>query len=173
MDKIGWIRELVHAEQQMEETGMVDFGNEMDPERSLVAETLDFLGALKETFVDALNAFNELKSAPVGRIKIYGIAKTHADFMLFRNGFKLIFSLKQPGIVTIRFNFMNAGMTPQPGTSALIYSGAAVQSLMDDDIIEARWGAFGEVTWTYRGQPVRIDNIVRYYLTRFVKDSAK
>ena len=41
--------------------------------------------------------------------EIYGIANTHADFMLFRNGFKLIFSLKEPGAVSVRFHYVGAG----------------------------------------------------------------
>ncbi len=88
MEKISWIKELVKAEQQMEESGLVDMTFGFDAERVLVQETIQFLMQLKTEFVDASSSFNELKPSALGRIKIYGIAKTHADFMLFRNGFK-------------------------------------------------------------------------------------
>ena len=95
MEKISWIKELVKAEQQMEESGLVDMSFGFDTDRILVNETVQFLLALKTEFVDSSTSFNELKPSALGRIKIYGIAKTHADFMLFRNGFKMIFSLKK------------------------------------------------------------------------------
>lgn len=172
MDKYTWIRDLVRAEEQMEESGVVDFGDELDADRFLVAASLEYLAELKDAFIQAAEVFNDLKPSPQGRIKVYGIAKTHADFMLFRSGFKLIFSLKQPGLVAIRFHFMNASFaSPQPGSSALNYQ--SLQSLMDEDILEARWGAFNEIQWHHKGQPIKLENIVRYYLSRFVKESAK
>src|SRR5690348_10330670 len=112
MEKIAWIKELVNAEQQMEESGMVDMTYGYDAQRMLAHETLQFLLALKTEFVDSSSTFNELKPSPLGRIKIYGIAKTHADFMLFRNGYKMIFALKSPGEIVIRFNFIGSNYVP-------------------------------------------------------------
>ena len=169
MEKISWIKELVEAEQQMEESGLVDMSFGFEPEKILVTETVQFLLALKTEFVDASSAFNELKPSALGRIKIYGIAKTHADFMLFRNGFKIIFSLKAPGQISIRFNFIGTNYIPTPGSEAQ----AAATNVMDEHIVEAKWGAFGELIWTYQGMSVKIDNMVRHYLTLFIKESSK
>ena len=33
--------------------------------------------------------------------------------------------------------------------------------------------AFGDLVWTYQEQPVKVDYLVRYYLTRFIRESAK
>jgi len=173
MEKISWIKELVKAEQQMEESGMVDMSFGFDPERVLVTETVQFLLALKTEFVDASTSFNELKPSALGRIKIYGIAKTHADFMLFRNGFKMIFSLKAPGQISVRFNFIGTNYIPTPGAGAPEHTPAANANVMDEHIVEARWGAFEELTWTYKGQPVKLEFMVRHYLTQFIKESAK
>src|SRR5262245_54239455 len=93
-DRLNWVRELVKAEEQMEETGIVDMSVGIEDQRFLVRESVQFLLLLKNEFIDATNAFNQLKTSPLGRIKVYGIAKTEADFMLFRNGFKMIFTLK-------------------------------------------------------------------------------
>ncbi len=168
MDKLSWIKELVRAEQRMEESGVVDFSFGFDPQQLLFSESLDFLNSLKNSFIDSSSSFNQLKGSTVGRIKIYGISNTHADFMLFRNGFKLIFALKEPGVIGIRFHYVGAGFVQSPAASD---NGAKVPS--EEDILMARWGAFGDLVWTYQDQQVKVDYLVRYYMTRFIRESAK
>lgn len=163
MEKLQWIKELVLAEQQMEESGVVDFSAGFDPEGFLEDQTLEFMNDLKAAFVGAASAFNQMKPSNLGQIKIYGISKTKADFMLFRNGFKLIFAVKQPGAVAIRFHAM--APSPLPGQS--------FEDPASEDLLKARWGAFGELKWTYKDHPLNIDYLVRYYLTRFIKESTK
>ena len=170
MEKISWIKELVKAEQQMEESGLVDMSFGFDSDRILVTESIQFLLALKTEIVDASSNFNELKHSALGRIKIYGIAKTHADFMLFRNGFKMIFSLKNPGQISVRFNFIGTNYIPAPGT---MEHQQTATNVMDEHIVEAKWGAFGELVWTYQGLPVKLEYMVRHYLTLFIKESSK
>jgi len=173
MEKISWIKDLVKAEQQMEESGLVDMSFGFDPERVLVTETIQFLLALKTEFVDSSSTFNELKPSALGRIKIYGIAKTHADFMLFRNGFKMIFSMKAPGQISVRFNFIGTNYIPTPGATTAESAGAANANVMDENIIEARWAAFEELIWTYKGQTVKLEFMVRHYMTQFIRESSK
>lgn len=170
MDKLSWIKELVRAEQRMEESGVVDFSFGFDPQQLLFSESLGFLSGLKTAFIDTASSFNQLKGSTVGRIKIYGISNTHADFMLFRNGFKLIFSLKEPGVVGIRFHYVGAGFT-QVQVPAASDNGIKVPS--EEDILIARWGAFGDLVWTYKEQTIKTDYLVRYYMTRFIRESAK
>lgn len=166
--KYEWIKDLVRAEQQMEESGVVDFSAGFDPEKNLNFETLAFLSKIKEQFIEAASAFNQMKGAAFGGIKVYGIAKTESDFMLFRNGFKLIFSKRQAGSIAISFQYQGAGFVP--GASAVE---KIADSLMNEDKLEARWGAFGEIIWTHKELPVNADYMVRYYLSRFIKESAK
>jgi hypothetical protein len=169
MDKLSWIKDLVRSEQKMEESGVVDFSAGFDPQQILFTETVSFLNSLKTTFVEASSSFNQLKGSSVGRIKIYGISNTHADFMLFRNGFKLIFAMKEPGVLGIRFHYVGAGLMQVPSANAV--DGARVPS--EEDILTARWGAFGDLIWTYQEQPIKVDYLVRYYMTRFIRESAK
>lgn len=173
MEKISWIKELVKAEQQMEESGLVDMSFGFDPERVLVTETVQFLQSLKTEFVDSSTTFNELKPSALGRIKIYGIAKTHADFMLFRNGFKMIFSLKAPGQISVRFNFIGTNYLPTTPGGGMDATPAANANVMDEHIVEAKWGAFEELSWTFKGQPIKLEYMVRHYLSQFIKESAK
>jgi hypothetical protein len=167
-DKLNWIKDLVRAEKRMEESGVVDFSAGFDPAQMIASESAAFLNNLKSAFVEASTSFNQLKSSSVGRVKIYGISNTEADFMLFRNGFKLIFSMKEPGVIGIRFNYVAA---PFIMMNAVGDRGQSVPQ--DEDLIQAQWGAFGDVVWTHQAQPVKTDYLVRYYLTKFIRESAK
>jgi hypothetical protein len=166
--KFEWIKDLVRAEQQMEESGVVDFSAGFDPDKQLHDQTINFLTQIKDAFVEHASAFNQMKGAAFGGIKIYGIAKTDADFMLFRNGFKLIFSMKTAGLINIGFQYQGSGFVP--GTAA---AEKIAESLMNEDKLEARWGAYGEIIWTHKELQVNSQYLVRYYLTRFIRESAK
>lgn len=167
MEKVRWIKELVNADAQMEKSVLIDMNLELDTQRILVNETLQFLLQLKSEFADSCSQFNEMKPSAIGRIKIYGIAKTHADFMLFRNGYKMIFSLKSPGVISTRFHFVGQNYIPTPN---------AVEKatiVMEEELLEAKWGAFEEVVWTHKNQPAKLEFMVRHYITLFIKDSAR
>jgi hypothetical protein len=171
VDKLAWIKELVRAEQQMEESGVVEFDAGFDLQQMLAQQSVSYLNVLKSSFVDAASSFNQMKGSTVGRVKIYGISNTEADFMLFRNGLKLIFSLKEPGVISLRFNFVGSPMTTSASNES--GSGAISSSGGDEEFLLARWGAFGDISWTYKDHAIRNDFLVRYYLTRFIRDSAK
>lgn len=162
-----WIRELVSADEQLEKSVMIDMNLGLDTQRILVNESIQFLLRIKNEFAEAAAGFNELKPSVLGRIKVYGIAKTHADFMLFRNGYKMIFSIKSAGVISIRFHFVGNMAIPQPQAQE------QVTIVMDEELIEAKWGAFEEVLWTYKSQPFKAAYLIRHYLTIFIKDSAR
>ncbi len=164
MEKLSWIKELVLAEQQMEEAGVVDMEAGFDPSRQLEEATLEFMQDLKASFIEAASAFNQMKGSTHGHLRIYGISKTKADFMLFRNGYKLIFTLRQPGLIGISYS--TAGSHYIPGA-------AKNDEEETKDLLRAKWAAFGQLIWTYNDHTINIDYMVRYYMSRFVKDSAR
>lgn len=151
-DKFDWIQDVIKAEEKVEETGIVDFDYAFNPERILVTEALKLMNEIKQGFEEAVEIFNEMKPTPAGKIKIYAIAKTHADFMIFRNGYKLIFSLTKPGVIAIRFHYMNT-------------------THQENESIEIKWGAFNDVIWVHKGQPIKKEILVRHYLTKFIRES--
>ncbi len=163
MEKLNWIKELVLAEQQMEEAGVVDMEAGFNPQRQVDEATIDFISDLKAAFVEAAAAFNQLKGSTLGQVRIYGISKTQADFMLFRHGYKLIFSLRQPGLVTVSYSSSGANYVP----------GAKSEETGPSDALKATWGAFGQLIWTYNDHAINLDYLVRYYMSRFIKDSAR
>lgn len=168
--KLSWIKELVKSEEQLEESGVVDLSLGLDSDKVLTQEAVKLLLKLKEDFIEVANGFNEMKGSPLGRIKIYGIAKTHADFMLFRNGFKMIFYFKQPGIIGIRHHFLGTNYSPSNPT---IPAHAGTIAAVEESLIEARRGAFHDLIWSHQGEPVRMEALVRYHFTLFVKESSK
>ena len=165
VEKLSWIKELVVAEQQMEDAGVVDMEAGFDPNRQVEEATYEFITDLKAAFIEAASAFNQLKGSTLGQIRIYGISKTKADFMLFRNGYKLIFSMRQPGTITVAYSSAVAQYVP--GTAPLL------DEKKSADLLRASWGAFGQLIWTYNDHSINVDYLVRYYMSRFVKDSAR
>jgi hypothetical protein len=165
-----WIKDLVKAEQAMEETGVIDVTAGFDPEKHLLDATYDFMRDLKVGFVESASAFNQLKGSTLGTIKIYGISKTVADFMLFRNGYKLIFTVTAPGVLNVRFNTIGNQFFPNPGEVAQVQATAGTNM---GDTLKATWGAFGELQWTYESKKINLDYLVRYYMTRFIRESTK
>lgn len=162
-----WIRELVSADEQIEKSVMIDMNLGLDTQRILVNETIAFLLRLKTDFAEAAANFNELKPSALGRIKVYGIAKTHADFMLFRNGYKMIFSIKNSGLISIRFHYVGNMAIPQPQQKE------NVTIVMDEQLLEAKWGAFEEVLWTFKGLNFKPEYLIRHYMTTFIKESSR
>jgi hypothetical protein len=164
MNSLDWIKDLVLAEQQMEDSGLVNLSS-VDPEAQLEEQTLEFLRDIKTAFIEASATFNQLKGSAHGTLKIYGISNTKADFMLFRNGYKLIFSMKRPGEIEVYNSIM---------TTHFLSTGPDSESRpADRDLIHATWGAYGELQWHNKGLGVKLDFLVRHYISTFTRESAK
>jgi len=162
-----WIKELVRSEEQMEKAGLVDFSPRTDTQNIVLSASIDYLKELKALFIKNSNIFNQLKGKSEGAIRIYGIAKTHADFMLFRNGYKLVFNLVQPGRIQIVFHHMS---TPFVSSDS---SNLESETKVKDGLLEAAWGAFHEVKWVNNGKPVNNEHLIKFYMRSFVQNSSK
>jgi len=168
MEKITWIQELVQSENLIDNEGMVESAHELTHEEILLQESVRYLIELKNEFQDVITAFNELKGEVPGLVRLYGIAKTHSDFMLFRNGFKLVIVLKAPGVISLRMNFVPSSYVP----ATLESPDAFREKIIGDEChLEARYGAFGEVHWIYKNIPININYVVKYFFTLFVRES--
>ena len=165
MTNMDWIKELVLAEQKMEEAGVVDL-RATDQEKLLEEHTVDFMKDIKTRFIETASAFNQLKSTQVGTVKIYGISGTQSDFMLFRNGFKLIFSFRRPGEIEIYYSLIGSHFLQNPAENQEAQPG-------DRDVLRADWGAFDELRWSFKGLPLQLDYLVRHYFSRFIQESTK
>jgi hypothetical protein len=164
MSHIDWIKDLVLSEQKMEDSGLIDLSG-ADQDRVLEEQTLDYLRDIKTAFIEAASAFNQMKGTSLGTAKIYGISNTKADFMLFRNGFKLIFSMRRPGEIEIYHSLIGSHFLANPIGDA--------ETLSDKDVLKAQWGAFSDLNWFFKNMPVRIDYLTKHYFARFIRESAK
>ena len=157
----GWIKDLVRLEQNIETTGQISLPETKPSQEQLTEHTIEFMRQLRTAFTAHSAVFNHMKGF-LGSLRIYGIADTQADFMLFRHGHKLVFSIREPGFISVRMKFNdqvlnnNKSSTEDPA-----------------DFIKGEWGPFNELQWTYNDQKINIDYLIRYYMTVFVKTSVK
>lgn len=164
MNNLDWIKELVLEEQTMEDSGVINL-NSTNPEAHLEEYTLEFLRDCKAAFVEAIATFNHMKGSTLGTIKLYGISNTKADFMLFRNGYKLIFSMRRPGEVEVYKSLTSSHF--------LAAATETEKKAGENDVLRAHWGAFGELQWQYRNLNVKLDYLIRHYLSHFIRESTK
>lgn len=167
---LDWVHELARNELNPEAANIFNTVNQFDPKQIIEESTIGFLQEVRELFMAharVLNGYSE-NNAKFSEIKIYGITNTPADFMLFRNNVKLVFANTAHGIVNATFN--------QHVRKDLAVDGAAVSSdgasprLMSQDIL-AQMGPFMDVTWTYQGEKVNPERLVKYFFIEFVKAS--
>ncbi len=154
---INWIEQLALDEVQREQQGFVDAREAHHQEGMMNEENLRFLEELFDYFSKQIQVFNDLRShdQPLQRIKIYKITGTEADFMLFRNGLKLLFSKKSFNCLSIQYLDQDKQLEKNSYQEILL-----------------QLGPFEQLQWTYQGQAFQKEALVRYYLSHFVKKSA-
>ena len=157
-----WIRNLVREEEQMETMGQVSLAQKAahPSNEELEEHTIEFLRQLREAFTQSISIFNQMKGYS-SSIRIYGITDSQSDFMLFRNGYKLTFTMKEPGFIAIRFCHAEALL---PGQE---------ENPRPADYLKGVWRPYGELEWTSADQPIKIDFLIRYYTRLFVKQSVR
>lgn len=172
-----WLEELAGAEIEIEKTGQMDVFNYLSEEKILKDHSISFLNQLRTLFQDYATHFNQLRKDSRQTIKVYGIANTESDFLVFRNGLKLVITYSKPGQIEISFHTLSGGMyaplqrktgkgrgnIPQPPGEIQRQSG---------DLLNVELGPFNEAHWTFQEIPVTPSALVRFYLTEFIKNSA-
>ncbi len=168
MKDLTWIEQIALSEQEFEESGNVNLEQSSLIDNLLKEETIELLKDLKVSFSAASEKFNNYKSSPISRVKIYGISQTEADFMLFRNGLKLIFSYHKKGEIKITLSHMqNSFLTGQSNANMSDSNDIFEESLV------AVIGPFNQIQWTHKGKQFNIDHMIRFYLSQFLKESSQ
>ena len=121
--------------------------------------TVEFMKQLRVAFTTYAALFNQMKG-PGTHLRIYGLSGSSTDFMLFRGSYKMVFSMREPGLVSVQIHYLSEET-------------GKFKNLPDYpmDFIQGQWGAFKELKWTYNEQVVKMENLIRYYMSRFVKVS--
>jgi hypothetical protein len=160
-----WIEELALEELNMNEDGIVNIHEHLDAQNFLEESGIEFVNILRDyfdVFVEKFNAFRGEETTQ--HIKVFKISNTVNDFMLFRNGMRLVINRKNLDVITIGFLSSNGMMY-----------GARTMEQMDQTTpheIRAHVGHFNNITWRYAGEIVEIEPLVRHYLSEFIRTSA-
>ena len=164
---VKWIEELAIEELNMEESGIVNFNDHIDPIYYLEDSSINFMNNLRDKFEYFLTNFNELRgnSQNEAKIKIFKISNTVNDFMLFRNSLRLIVTRKANDLISIGLLANSGEILP-----ARIDHSENQHTIHE---IKAHVGPFNTITWRFMGEIIEINSLVRHYLTEFIRKSAR
>lgn len=168
LNSTAWIENLAMDEINMEESGIINFNEHLNPQRLLEESSINFMEELKEVFEIALTRFNQFRGSHDNSkmIKIFKISNTINDFMLYRNSLKLVIARRSNDVISLGFlsntgGLFSARMNNEEVSSSQIHE------------IKAHVGAFNEISWKFKGETVKLHSLVKHYLTEFIKHSSK
>jgi len=160
-DASGWIHDLTRSELSPEAEALLNLNRSGAPDQAIEESTVDFLNDLRSFFQEYVRVFNSFSEAgkKFAEIKIFNLTQGAADFMLYRNGVKLIVANTAHGVIQFSYD-----------------QHAAAGSKSDLDVppaeeILAQMGAFGNVRWTYRSENVEADQVSKHYFSEFSRAS--
>lgn len=163
-----WIENLALDEINMEESGVINFSEHLDPQYLLEESSLKLMESLREKFELYVTRFNEFRGGPESgsSIKIFKISNTVNDFMLYRNSLRLVFARKSQDVISIGFLSNSGGLFSgrvsgdQPATNT-------------PHELKAQVGPFNNIRWKFLGEDIEVDSLVRHYLTEFIQNTAR
>lgn len=164
-----WIENLALEEINMEESGVINFSEHLDPMHMLESSSVEFMEKLKEKFEVYTAKFNQFRthqSDASRAIKLFKISNTVNDFMLFRNSVKLVIARRSPDVISIGFLSNSGGLF----AARLNFEESSSTKIHE---IKAHVGPFNDIRWKFQGENVDIDSLARHYLTEFIKHSAR
>jgi hypothetical protein len=165
----GWIHELARGEVNPELEAVAGRAGPMDPQQLVEESAIEFLTDLREQLTQHSRSFNSYseQSTRFQEVKIYTLANSAADFMLFRNQVRLIFANTAHGVIQISFS-QHQRNTGAPELSAAAGM-AGTQSTMAE--LLAQVSPFRDVYWTYQGEKVTVDQVAKFYFTEFCRST--
>lgn len=169
----GWIHELAKGEIHPDAERLLQLGRSFDPQQLVEESTIDFLTELRQHFTEFARIFNAYSenNTRFQEVKVYSIAQTAADFMVFRNQIKLVIANSAHGVIQVSFaqhvrgtlavdGQIHGGQTTTGPGSNLI--GQAYELL-------AQLGPFRDVYWSFQGEKVKPEQVARFYFAEFVR----
>ena len=153
----GWIHEIARAEVSPEAEALYNLTQGAGPQQAIEESTVDFLTDLRAYFQEYVRIFNSLSEGgkKFAEIKIFNLTQGAADFMLYRNGIKLILANSTHGAIQISYDRHQKSATS-------VDSGMPVP-----EELLAQVGAFGKVHWTYRSEKVESEQVAKHFFGEF------
>jgi hypothetical protein len=167
----GWIHELARAEIHPDAERLLQLNRGFDPQQLVEESTIDFLTELREHFNEfarVFNAFSE-SNAKFQEIKVYTIAQTAADFMIFRNQIKLVITNSAHGVIQVAFAQHVRGTLSVDGQNSSPAQGGVSQAIAQSQDLMAQVGPFREACWTFQGEKVNPEQVARFYFGEFAR----
>lgn len=163
-----WIEKLALDELNMEESGVISLNEHLDPKLYLEESSVNFMNDLRDRFEVYTTKFNQYRTSAkgIGQIKIFKIANTVNDFMLFRNALRLVFSRRANDLISI--SFLSNG---KEIFSPRLRNEDSIQNNAHE--IKAHIGPFNDISWKFRGEEFDRDALVRHYLSEFIRLSSR
>lgn len=164
-----WIESLALEEINMEESGVIELNEHLDPRLMLEESSIEFMDRVRELieiFVEKFNEYRGTKDSS-STIRIFKISNTVNDFMLFRHSLRLIFARKANDVITI--GFLNSGKD----VFAARTNGSQMSGEPIVHEIKAHIGPFGKISWCFQGEEVDIEALIKHYLSEFIRQSAR
>lgn len=160
----GWIHDLAKAEIHPEAEHLLSLGKAFDPGQAVEESAVNYLTELRGCFNDYIKAFNGYSEAGsrFQEIKIYAIANTPADFMLYRNAIKLVVAHSSHGLISISFAQHVRGTLAVDGQMPTQIPGQQQE-------LVAQVGPFRDVEWTFQSRKVTPDQVAKFYFAEFVR----
>ena len=132
-------------------------------EQAIEESTVDELTDLRAYFQEFTRAFNSFSDAgkKFSEIKIFNLTQGAADFMLYRNGVKLIIANTAHGVIQFSYDqHVNASLATKTDVN-----------VPQPEEILAQMGAFGAIRWTYRSESVESEQVAKHFFSEFVRTS--
>lgn len=166
----GWIHELAKAEIHPDAEKLLQLGRSFDPQQLVEESTIDFLAELREHFTEFARLFNGYAESGTRfqEIKVYAVAQTAADFMVFRNQIKLVVCNSAHGVIQLQFAQHVRGTMAINGQEQTASGGPASVQGQGQDLM-AQVGPFRDVHWTFQGEKVTPEQVAKFYFSEFAR----
>src|SRR5262249_50944718 len=104
-------------------------------------------------------------------IKVYNIAQSAADFMVFRNQVKLVVNNSTHGVIQISFAQHIRGTMSVDGMAHGATSNpiALPAGLSQAQELLAQIGPFRDVYWTFQGERITPAQVAKFYFIEFAR----
>jgi hypothetical protein len=156
----GWIHEIARAESSPEAEALYQL-TQGGPQQAIEESTVEFLTDLRAYFQEYVRIFNTLSDAgkKFAEIKIFNLTQGAADFMLYRNGIKLIVANTTHGAIQISYDRHSPVLTASEG------------AVPQPEELLAHVGAFGKVSWMYRSEKVESEQVAKHFFAEFTRST--
>jgi len=156
-----WIQEIARGETSAEANELDQIAMSAGAQQAVEESTIEFLSDLRADFQDYVRIFNALSDSgkKFNEIKLFNLTQGAVDFMLYRNGMKLVIANTSHGV--IQFSYQKHQAT-QNGVSA-------ASDIPHAEEILAQVGVFETVQWTCRSERVESEVISKYFFSEFVR----